>query len=295
MESIQELNEEKTLAISKSINGNFNMFRLKPIPKNTKRSLPYRRRDFYKVMFVRGNIDFHYADRTVTIEKQALVFSNPLIPYTVERLENIVNGSYCIMSKGVYNTLPRMQKLSVFKPDGDHVFELSDQTARDVELIFEKMHEEIASEYIYKEDLIINRIFELMHMVMRLQPSDFFEVNQMNASKRITMLFFELLERQFPIDADHPIISVKSASDFAQQLNVHVNHLNRIIKENTGKTTTQLIKERILQEAKVLIHQSNWSVKEISNALGFKESTHFNNFFKKNMSISPTVYRNSKL
>jgi AraC-like DNA-binding protein len=101
----------------------------------------------------------------------------------------------------------------------------------------------------------------------------------------------ELLERQFPIDESHSTIQLRSASDFAQQLNIHVNHLNRAVKEMTGKTTTQLIGERILQEAKVLLTHSTWNVSEIAYALGFAEVTHFTNFFKKQAGLSPSLYR----
>ena len=84
----------------------------------------------------------------------------------------------------------------------------------------------------------------------------------------------------------------RSASDFAKQLNVHVNHLNRAVKEATDKTTTQLIAERILRESKVLLKHSAWNVSEIAYALGFTEVTHFNNFFKKHVQLSPLKFRN---
>jgi len=51
-----------------------------------------------------------------------------------------------------------------------------------------------------------------------------------NANKRISALFIDLLERQFPIDENHQKIYLRSASDFATQLNIHVNHLNRAVK-----------------------------------------------------------------
>lgn len=65
----------------KSEIGHFNLFDLEPLPKGTTRTLPYRRRDYFKVMLVLGNIGFQYADKFMEIEKQALVFSNPFIPY----------------------------------------------------------------------------------------------------------------------------------------------------------------------------------------------------------------------
>ena len=102
----------------------------------------------------------------------------------------------------------------------------------------------------------------------------------------------ELLERQFPIDETHQIIKFRSASEFADQLNVHVNHLNRAVKGITRLTTTQHISNRILQESQSLLRKTDWNVSEIAYALGFNEATHFNNFFKKHLNTSPTQYRN---
>ena len=116
-----------------------------------------------------------------------------------------------------------------------------------------------------------------------------------HASQRISSLFIELLERQFPIDGTRPILNLRSPSDFANQLNVHVNHLNRAMKGTTQKTTTQLISDRIVQESKTLLRHSTWSVSEIAYALGFTEVTHFNNFFKKHVNVSPLKFRSSNL
>ena len=84
---------------------------------------------------------------------------------------------------------------------------------------------------------------------------------------------------------------MRIASDFASQLNVHVNHLNRAVKDTAEKTTSQIITERILQEAKILLKHSPWNVSEIAYALGFTETTHFNNFFKKHVQLSPLKFR----
>jgi len=102
----------------------------------------------------------------------------------------------------------------------------------------------------------------------------------------------ELLERQFPIDDNHQAVNLRSASDYASQLSIHVNHLNTAVKETTQKTTSQIIAERILKEAKILLKHSAWSVSEIAFALGFAEVTHINNFFKKHIQISPLKFRN---
>jgi AraC family transcriptional regulator, transcriptional activator of pobA len=135
-------------------------------------------------------------------------------------------------------------------------------------------------------------VFELLHFAMKMQPTAKIEKQTLNASQRITTLFLELLERQFPIDDNHQTVSIRAASDYANLLNVHVNHLNRAVRETTQKTTTQIIAERILQESKILLKHSKWSVAEIAFALGFTEVTHFNNFFKKHVQLSPLRFRN---
>ena len=135
-------------------------------------------------------------------------------------------------------------------------------------------------------------MLELIHFALKLEPNAAVKVQSAhNAAQRIATLFLELLERQFPIDDNHPRLELRTASDFAKQLNVHVNHLNRAVKSTTDKTTTQLIRERILQEAKVLLKHSPWNVSEVAYSLGFGETTHFNNFFKKQLHISPLTFR----
>ena len=140
--------------------------------------------------------------------------------------------------------------------------------------------------------MLRNLVFELLHFAMKMQPTSNLDKRPINASQRISTLFLELLERQFPVDDSHPSIHLRTASGFAQQLNVHVNHLNRAVTETTDKTTSQIIADRILQESKILLKHSNWSVSEIAFSLGFTELTHFNNFFKKHVQISPLKFRN---
>jgi hypothetical protein len=134
----------------------------------------------------------------------------------------------------------------VFQPAGTHIFELSEEQVSLVTSVYERMFEEINSQYIHKYDVLRNLVFELLHFAMKMQPSAKSDIQQINATQRIASLFLELLERQFPIDDTHQKVHLRSASDFAMQLNIHVNHLNRAVKEITEKTTSQLIAERLL-------------------------------------------------
>lgn len=272
--------------------GHFNVFPLAPYCGPNAAPVPYSKRDFYKVTFVVGNSRVHFADQIYDVQKQALTFSNPQIPYKWEHLDRIKDGWFCIFDQEFFHQFGNINQYAVYQPGGTRVFELTDEQAGQVRAKFERMNTEIKSDYVHKFDLLRTLVYELIHFALKMQPSARMEQQPINASQRIGSLFLELLERQFPIDEDHREIQLRTASDFASRLNVHVNHLNRAIKETSGKTTSQVIAERIVKEAKILLKHSPWNASEISYALGFAEPTHFTNFFKKHTGLSPLKFRN---
>ena len=295
-ESLEEFYKRKFKELPDNLHreiGHFNVFRLDPFVGDKPDPVPYKPRDFYKIMLVTGSSRVHYADCVVEVAKQALSFSNPQIPYQWERLDQLSGGYFCIFNRNFFYQFGDLNQYSVFQPNGAHIFLLSDEQVPRIASVFERMFEEMNSEYIHKYDVLRNLVFELLHIALKMQPPANLPQG-MHASKRITTLFLELLERQFPVEENHPRVQLRSASDFARQLNVHVNSLNRSLKEVLGKTTSQVIAERFLQEAKILLRHSTWSVSEIGYALGFAEATHFANFFKKWTDTSPTKFRNQR-
>jgi AraC family transcriptional activator of pobA len=293
-ETLEEFYKRKFNWIPESLKndlGHFNLFSLEPYLEGKLKAVPYRRRDFYKVMLFKGASTVHYADRVYEVKKQALSFSNPLVPYKWDHISANSSGVYCIFNPHFFMNFGQIQQYEVFQPNGTHVFELTDEETEKVEEVFARMKVEFDSEYKYKYDVLRNLIFELIHFGLKLQPAAVQHTQHGNASLRIASIFLELLERQFPIDESHTQVDLRTPSDFADSLNIHVNHLNRAVKEMTGKTTSQLIGERILKEAKFLLKYSSWNVSEVAFSLGFTEVTHFNNFFKKHLNLNPTQFR----
>ncbi|MCV2484783.1 AraC family transcriptional regulator [Flavobacterium sp. SH_e] len=79
--------------------------------------------------------------------------------------------------------------------------------------------------------------------------------------------------------------------DYAEMQQLHENYLSSILKEKTGKTGGQLIAEKTLSTAKILIMEQRFSMKEIANMLGFSYLSYFSIFFKKHTGLSPVEYR----
>ena len=112
-----------------------------------------------------------------------------------------------------------------------------------------------------------------------------------NAASRVSSLFLELLERQFPIDSPTLVLKLKNPADYAASLSVHINHLNRSVKEVTGKTTSAHIASRIIREAKALLQHTDWNISAIACSLGFEYPSYFTLFFKKHTGMAPTQLR----
>jgi AraC family transcriptional regulator, transcriptional activator of pobA len=273
--------------------GHFNVFKYEDCLGPNTQPVQYARRDFYKISLIRGKYRYHYADKSVEVSGTTLIFFNPTVPYTFEQLSNDPTGYFCIFKEAFFTERIRggIRELPMFIPGNKPSYTLNKTQDKYVNQVFEKMMEEIGSDYMYKYDLIRNYITEMIHYALKMQPTETL-YQHTDANARITSVFTELLERQFPIETPNQRFTLRSARDFAEQLAVHVNHLNRAIRLTTGKTTTEHIFERLASEAKALLKHTNWNISEIGYCLGFDEPAHFNHFFKKQTSLSPSAFRN---
>lgn len=276
--------------------GHFNVFDIAKFygNSNKKCNMSYNRRLYYKISLIKGKNLVEYADKTKLIEQQGILFATPQIPYRYTPQDENQTGKFCVFTKEFLSKSKiglHIDDLPIYKPSSDFVYQLTNEQYEDIETLFNKMDAELASDYEYKYDLLRNYVMQLIHIGQKLKPIET-SPSIKNAASRITTLFIELLERQFPIENEMQSIRLKSPLDFATNLGVHTNHLNKVLKETTGKSTSEIINSRIAEEAKILLKQTPWNISEIAFALGFEEVAHFSNFFKKHTLVSPLKFRN---
>lgn len=268
----------------------FNVFQIEADGSATK---TYSRKDFYKICLTTGKSKIHYSDRSFDQEGTILFFGNPHFPYSWETISTTYAGYTVLFSEDFFKSPDRSESLQnspLFKIGGTPVLTISDQQRLFLNTIFQRMIEEQRSDYIYKDDLIRNYINLIIHEALKLQPSEHYDQHK-NAASRLTAVFLELLERQFPIESADSPLRLKTAQDYANALHVHVNYLNRAVREVTGKSTTTHITERIASEAKALLQHTAWNISDIAYALGFEYVTYFNNFFKRLTGTNPKSFR----
>jgi AraC family transcriptional activator of pobA len=251
------------------------------------------RRDFYKMGLVAGNMSVTYGDKIVEIKDPVLFFVNPKVPHGVVRRTKKTSGYACLFTESFMSGRERTELLKnsplVRTGDSPHIQLTQDQAAF-MSSIFQKMLAVYKGDYQYKSELIRSCIELILQEALRIQPRQDL-ITFKNGATRITHLFFDLLEKQFPIERLGESLSLRTPQDFASELSVHVNYLNRAIKEVTGKPTSVHIAERIVVEAKALLQHTDCSVNEIAFALGFEYPTYFNNYFKRVTGATPTSFR----
>lgn len=253
----------------------------------------YSRKDFYKISVTSGEYIFNYADKCFETKETILFFGNPLIPYSCEVIKPPKGGFACLFSEKFISQFGRFSSIldtPLFKIGGTPIVAPDESQLEPIYSIFQMMIKEQASGYQYKDDLIRNYISLLTHEALKLQPAQD-DSSEKNAANRITSVFLELLERQFPVEFPDQPLTIKSPKDFANQMAVHVNHLNRSIKDVTGKTTNSIISDRVIAEAKLLLQNTDLDIANIAYSLGFDYPTYFNNYFKRHTGTNPSFYR----
>ena len=232
-------------------------------------------REFYKITLIIGVGKLYYADKWILVDRPALLFSNPLVPYAWESISEEQKGVFCIFNEQFVQSDEKNGSLA--------------NTPKVMD-IYKQMQEENQSDYINKSDVLRCYLHLLVHTALKMQDSNQYESHP-NASQRITELFIELLDRQFPVDYPNAILSLRTPADNANRLSVHVNHLNKVVKEITGKTTSEMIAERIIKECTQHLLHTNLSISEIAYSLGFETVSYFSKFYRKHTGKSPSEVR----
>jgi AraC family transcriptional regulator, transcriptional activator of pobA len=148
---------------------------------------------------------------------------------------------------------------------------------------FELINREYEGNNSSRDELIRLKTIEVLLLSERI-------FNNNNKIKTVNSVTTELVFK-FKVLIEDNFKRHLSASDYAAMLSVHPNYLNRAIKTQTGKTSTELINERIKLEAISLLVYTHLSVSEIAYQLGFEEVSHFSKFFKKLTTVSPGQYK----
>ena len=100
-----------------------------------------------------------------------------------------------------------------------------------------------------------------------------------------------LLLRNYQQLIDKYFRTIRLPKEYAGLLYITPNHLNALCTELVGQTAGDLIRDRVLLEAKRLLSNADMTVTEIAYELNFQDNSYFNRFFRKNVGMTPDEFR----
>lgn len=240
--------------------------------------------DFYIVLFITQGTGNHTIDfKDYAVHPGAVFFLTPGQVHSWQ-LTADADGFILFFTPSYYREQQKLYHFPYFATMAGNAPLLLNQ-AETVQFLplLQAMQLEYGQQQLLKDDLLrdyldillikLLRIFQSQHLTYRTAPA----------------ILPEALQLQQLIDLHYT--EHRPVSFYADKLHTTAKHLNEISKKALGKTTSQLLQERLLLEAKRLLIHSAKSIKEVANTLGFSEITYFFRFFKKHAGHTPEQFR----
>jgi AraC family transcriptional activator of pobA len=258
-------------------------------------SVPYGHRSFYQIcLFTGGQARLDYGGEIIAINCPALVLLNPLVAYAQTCLAQApLTGFFCLFTTDFLHRpgyAASVQESALLRFDVSPVTMLTEAQGAFLSQLFQQLLAEGTSTYRYRDDLVRTYVQLLLHEAQRLRP-ELQSCPTSRAHHRLVAQFMQALEAQFPIASIGQPLRLHTAEALAGHLGVHINYLNRVLRQVTGRTTSSYIAARITQEAKALLLHTDWAVADISDSLRFADPTYFAHFFRKHVGVSANTFR----
>lgn len=252
------------------------------------------RREFYKIMLITGGTGMLIiGGHTYYIDKTIMLFVHPNEIISWKNLSMKYGAHYVLFKKAFMIKYPQfkamLDKFGLFQDRRKSVICLDDSEVHSFCQYFERMAMEEQLSNVYCEDTI-QALLQLL-VVESIKAAHFLEPDTISGEYSHICEFFDLLEKETSgISFTNPI-RIRTAKEFANNLHLHPNYLNVLLKKETGQNVSAHIRNRLLEESKTLLLNTNWNLKDIAHSIGFSEQSNFNLFFKKNTGFTPTEFR----
>lgn len=249
------------------------------------------RHSFYQVLFITEGKGTHVIDFENHEVKNGMIYF--LAPSQVHEwlFNEDVNGILINFNENFFSSFLAnshyLADFSFFTANGMHSsIDLSlDESADSVKSILTNIQKEFASNEEYKLDLIKTMLLQMFLIVNRKVSG-----NQNLPANKNNYIVFRNFEKLIELN----FTTMRMPKDYANLLFVTPNHLNALCNQLTGKSAGDIIRNRVLLEAKRLLVNSNQNINEIAWHLSFEDNSYFSKFFKKYEGITPDEFRKLK-
>lgn len=166
------------------------------------------------------------------------------------------------------------------------IVQIDEKAKANFEIIVDQFKTEMQNPALAQYELLISYLKIFLISASRLKKEQQIEGQKVNTENEEPFILQNLKNY---IESHYK--TKHTASDYADILAITPKALTKLTKAHFNKTLTDLISERIIIEAKRELYLTNKTVKEIAYELGYTDEYYFSRFFKKNVDISPQLYR----
>ncbi|PXY01992.1 AraC family transcriptional regulator [Marinifilum breve] len=261
--------------------------------------LPFRHEFYFIAIRTYGEGKVKSGHHTQFPEGVTIYFNTPFQIQSWE-IDQEWSGYYLIFSQDFLSSSHYFDRVlddfPFLKIDASLPFKIDQKDLPELVSTYDKIKQEYISDDEDKFNFIEIYVLELLNQIKRLfkkhHSAKTVQEQILKADLKLLSRFENLVKASFCCATKVELISnPHSPSDYANELNVHPNHLNAVVKSITGQTALNHIHNHILQLAKADLAQTNTSSKEIAYKLHFSSPAKFSAFFKKHTDLSPLSYR----
>ncbi|RPD41860.1 AraC family transcriptional regulator [Chitinophaga barathri] len=246
-------------------------------------AVPQKDHELRIIYLANGTGAFYEQNKLVETSGDSLFFLHNALAGRVEISRESQGQVYSFTHEFIQH-IPLVHELSMF--EAEHTTSailVKNPVKQEVEMILQK----ISSEYESAKHYSLDNIRDYLKIIVRQISRSVSNHQQSWSSSRKTGLvrqFLQLLDQQYT--------ALKKVTHYAEKLHVTANHLNTTLKDITGITASEHIRQRVISEAKLLaIRRENYSMKEIAYHLGFEDKSHFSKYFKNASGKNFTNYK----
>ncbi len=261
----------------------FELFRFEYFARDIEHLKMPHRHYFYTFILVTGGSGSHDIDfTTYTLQPNRLFLIAPGQVHTWNEL-NHVKG-FVLLFTDNFVALSKGRKLLANWP----LFRAGQSCSVDIPVTevgkwiehFEAMEAEIKLSDDFTRDAIF---YAIGNLLVRASRQYEFANARSSPSQDLLFQFQELIETNFT--------TLKTPKEYATQLNITPNYLNSFCKKRSGKSAGELIRQRIILEAKRLLAHTQLPVAQVAYQLNFSDNSYFGRFFKKYTGVTPEEFR----
>jgi len=252
--------------------------------------LPHKHSFYHLLLFTEGSGSHDIDFNIFPVRPYQIYF---MIPGQVHswNFEGHVDGFVVNFSEQFFQSflLKRdyLDQLQFFKGNViESVIDIPEGAQDEILAIFKQLLCESEAAQIYALDMVKALLLRLFYIISRF-CNRHQGINKSSHNYVLLNNFKRLIEDNYT--------SIRLPKEYAELLHVTPNHLNAVCNEILGRSAGEVIRDRVVLEAKRLMVNQELSISEIAYKLNFSDNSYFSKFFKKHVGVGPEEFRAKQL